>query len=81
MELNNKNVNELLQEEINPSLAIHNGFVSLSRVEENRVILSFHGGCAGCPSSLGATLFQIQNYMIEHFQNDELVVENAEFAE
>lgn len=81
MELNIDNLEKVIEEDINPSLAMHGGFVQLAGLEDNRVILSFHAGCSGCPSSQGATLFQIQSYLREHFGINDMVVENAEFAE
>jgi len=81
MELNTENLEKVIDEEINPSLAMHSGFVQLAALEDNRIILSFHAGCAGCPSSRGNTLFQIQSYLREYFGIPEIIVENAEFAE
>lgn len=81
MELSTENLEKVIDEDINPSLAMHGGFVQLVALEDNRVILSFHAGCAGCPSSQGATLFQIQSYLREHFSVPDMVVENAEYAE
>jgi Fe-S cluster biogenesis protein NfuA len=81
MELNLNNLETVIREEVNPSLAVHRGFVQVAALEEKRVILSFHAGCAGCPASQGATLDSIQRYLSEHFEIADLVVENAETAE
>jgi Fe-S cluster biogenesis protein NfuA len=81
MDFNLENLIKVIDEEINPSLAAHKGFVQPVAINKNRVILSFHAGCAGCPSSEGATLRQIQEYLKEHFNMDDLIAENAETAE
>lgn len=39
---------ELLDQEINPQVAAHGGFVNLVDVQEGRVFLEFGGGCQGC---------------------------------
>jgi Fe/S biogenesis protein NfuA len=48
-------VQQLLAEAINPSLASHGGFASLVGVEGTKVFLSMGGGCQGCAMS-AATL-------------------------
>jgi Fe/S biogenesis protein NfuA len=41
-------VQAVLDERINPGLAAHGGVVSLVDIQEERVVLSFGGGCQGC---------------------------------
>ena len=43
-----KAVEQVLKEQISPSLAQHGGNVSLVKIEDNFVYLSFGGGCQGC---------------------------------
>jgi len=43
-----KKVQELLNNEINPSLANHGGFVTLLDVKDGRVFVQMGGGCHGC---------------------------------
>tara|TARA_R110002110_G_scaffold152232_2_gene344937 strand:+ start:414 stop:653 length:240 start_codon:yes stop_codon:yes gene_type:complete len=74
-------INKVINEEINPALADHNGFVLFAGMEGNKIIVSFHGQCSSCSSSRGRTLLQIQYYMREYFENQELIVENVEFTE
>jgi Fe/S biogenesis protein NfuA len=38
----------VIDEEINPSIASHGGFVSLVDVKDNNVIIQMGGGCQGC---------------------------------
>ncbi len=42
---------QLIEEQINPALAAHNGFVVLHSVENNQVFLEMGGGCQGCAMS------------------------------
>ena len=39
---------KVLDEQINPSIASHGGFVSLVNIEGTKVILQMGGGCQGC---------------------------------
>ncbi len=49
-------VTQLLEQRINPALAVHGGFASLVGVDEtNKVYVSMGGGCQGCSMS-AATL-------------------------
>ncbi|MEX2293716.1 MAG: NifU family protein [Acidimicrobiales bacterium] len=44
-------VEQLLKEHINPSLAAHGGFAELKGVEDGKVYVTMGGGCQGCAVS------------------------------
>src|ERR671917_437098 len=44
-------VRQLLDGQINPSLAMHGGFAALDRVEDDKVYVTMGGGCQGCAVS------------------------------
>lgn len=44
-------VEQLLREQINPSLASHGGFAELKGVEDDKVYVTMGGGCQGCAVS------------------------------
>lgn len=44
-------IKELIEQEINPQLALHAGGCELVDVEDGVVTLRLYGGCSGCPSS------------------------------
>ncbi|MCC6008519.1 MAG: NifU family protein [Rhodobacteraceae bacterium] len=50
-------VEELLDRQVNPSVAAHGGNISADRVEDGNVYLRMSGGCQGCAAS-SATLRQ-----------------------
>lgn len=52
-----RTVQDLLERQINPSVAAHGGHIAADRVEGGRVYLRMSGGCQGCASS-AATLRQ-----------------------
>ncbi len=60
-------IKELIENEINPQLALHAGGCELVDVEDGVVTLKLFGGCSGCPSSQ-ITLFNgIVPIFREHF--------------
>jgi Fe-S cluster biogenesis protein NfuA len=75
---------ELIEEDINPALAMHSGFCVLDAVEDEKdgeppkVFLSFFGGCDGCPSAFTSTLAQIQNLLRAELEIETLEVINTE---
>ena len=44
-------IEQLIETEINPQLALHSGGCELVDVEDGVVTLKLFGGCSGCPSS------------------------------
>jgi Fe/S biogenesis protein NfuA len=44
-------ISQLIEEQINPALAAHSGYVVLHSVENNQVFLEMGGGCQGCAMS------------------------------
>lgn len=53
LELNETNIQKILDEQINPQLALHNGGAKLVEVDKdkNSISINLVGGCAGCPSA------------------------------
>lgn len=49
-------IKEIIENDINPMLALHAGGCELIDVEDGVVTLKLFGGCSGCPSST-LTLF------------------------
>ncbi len=49
-------IQEIIETDINPMLALHAGGCELVDVEDGIVTLKLFGGCSGCPSST-LTLF------------------------
>jgi Fe-S cluster biogenesis protein NfuA len=52
-----REVEELLERQVNPSIAAHGGLIAAERVEGSTVYLRMSGGCQGCAAS-AATLRQ-----------------------
>ena len=54
-------VQQVLDTEINPSVAAHGGVVKLINVEDNRVFIQMGGGCQGCGQADVTLKFGIEN--------------------
>jgi Fe-S cluster biogenesis protein NfuA len=52
---------ELLEEQINPALASHGGFVHLVKVEDRDVYLEMGGGCQGCAASKATMRYGVES--------------------
>lgn len=46
-----KTIQKLIEDQINPALAAHSGYVVLHSVENDQVFLEMGGGCQGCAMS------------------------------
>ncbi len=57
-------VEQVIQERINPAIAMHGGFVSLVGLKDNVAYLRFGGGCQGC-GMVDVTLKQGVEVMIK----------------
>lgn len=73
MELTLDNVTKVVEEQINPQLALHNGSAEVVSVDGNVVELKLHGGCSGCPSSILTLYSGIVPILQEDFPNIEVI--------
>lgn len=71
----------LIEQDINPGLESHDGFVEFLKIElvddEFYIHLRFSGSCGGCKSSTGSTLKFIQNHFRMELENEKVFVVNA----
>ena len=58
-------IRKILEEQINPALASHGGWVKLCRVEGQDVFVEMGGGCQGCASSRATMKFGIERAIKE----------------
>ena len=70
-----RKIDNLLEEQVRPSLAAHGGNVEVVDVDNNQVYLKLSGGCQGCSSS-NATLKQgIEKIIKQNFPEIEDVID------
>jgi Fe-S cluster biogenesis protein NfuA len=72
---------KIIDEQINPGLASHGGYVELNSIDPCgdswEITLGFMGGCHGCPSSLGYTLSSIEFLLREELHAPTLLVKSS----
>ena len=63
------NIDSIIDDEINPGLAMHGGYISIHDFdEENRDLkLTMGGGCQGCASSRVSMAFAVERHLMEVF--------------
>ena len=62
-------IQTLIDEEINPALEMHGGFISIHDFDEERksLKLTMGGGCHGCASSKVSMVFAVERHLREVF--------------
>ena len=72
---------KIIDEQINPGLASHGGYVELNSIDPCgdswEITLDFMGGCHGRPSSLGYTLSSIEFLLREELNAPTLLVKSS----
>lgn len=69
-----------IENQINPALASHGGFVELKSYENNVAYLSMGGGCQGCASSQATMVDGIENALKNEFSFVQRVVDVTDHA-
>tara|TARA_B100000131_G_scaffold175032_1_gene169122 strand:- start:13351 stop:13617 length:267 start_codon:yes stop_codon:yes gene_type:complete len=62
-------IQKFVDEEINPALDMHGGFLSIESFDEetNNLMVKLGGGCQGCASARATLHIQIDSYLREQF--------------
>ena len=64
-----KDIQKFIDEDINPALAGHGGYITIDKFDEDHkhLYLKMGGGCQGCASSTATLQIQIRNFLMEEF--------------
>ena len=62
-------IQRVVDEDINPGLAMHGGFISIHEFNEEHksLKLTMGGGCQGCSSSKISMVFAVERHLREEF--------------
>lgn len=71
-------VQQLLDQQINPSLASHGGFATLVEVRDATAVVTMGGGCQGCAVSAVTLREGIQKAILEHIPEITEVVDTTD---
>lgn len=73
-------VERVIEDHINPAVAMHGGFVSLVEVEGTRVFIAMGGGCQGCAASSMTLRMGIEAMIMEEVPEVSEVVDATDHA-
>ena len=74
-------VNELIKNDINPSIASHGGVITLHNVSDGKAYVTMGGGCQGCSAS-SVTLKQgVESYIIAKIDEVNEIVDMTNHSE
>ena len=71
-------INQLLEQQVNPSLAAHGGFATLIEVREATAVVTMGGGCQGCAVSAVTLREGIQKAILEYIPEITEVVDTTD---
>jgi Fe-S cluster biogenesis protein NfuA len=62
-------IQKFIDDDINPALAQHGGFISIDRYddEHKHLYLRLGGGCQGCAASTITLKLQVRTFLLEEF--------------
>ncbi len=73
-------IKEFIENSVNPSLAMHGGFIELKSFESNVAYLTMGGGCQGCASSQMTMVEGVEAALKERFPFVERVMDVTDHA-
>ena len=75
-------IRHFVDEYINPSLAAHNGHLSIDSIDEDGILyVTLSGGCQGCAASKQTLQGQVAAYLIEEFPEVTGIIDTTEHEE
>ncbi|MEM9407837.1 MAG: iron-sulfur cluster assembly accessory protein [Acidobacteriota bacterium] len=73
-------VASVIEEQINPSIASHGGFVTLLDVKDATAYISMGGGCQGCSAADVTLKHGIESAILEHVPEIQQVLDTTDHA-
>ena len=69
-------IQEFVEEYINPGLASHGGFLSVTELDSDNILyVTMGGGCQGCASAKQTMMYAIDESLREEFQEIHAIVD------
>jgi Fe-S cluster biogenesis protein NfuA len=75
-----KRVQEILDDEINPQVAAHGGYISLLDVQGTRVFIQLGGGCQGCAMSAATLKHGVEATLKAHIPEITEILDTTDHA-
>lgn len=74
-------VQELIDQKIGPSLAMHGGYLELLEVRDNKAFVHFGGGCQGCGMANVTLKEGVETMILENIPEIEAVIDSTDHAQ
>jgi Fe/S biogenesis protein NfuA len=76
-----RQVQQVLDEEINPAVAMHGGYISLIDVQGKTLYIEMGGGCQGCGMAKVTLKQGVERVLADHFPEIEEILDVTDHAE
>jgi Fe/S biogenesis protein NfuA len=73
-------VQSVFDEQINPAVAMHGGFISLVDVKDNKVFVEMGGGCQGCGAANMTLKAGIEAILLEEVPEISAVIDTTDHS-
>lgn len=73
--MNKEQIQDYVDEDINPSLSMHNGYLRIISVTDGIVEIELSGGCQGCASAENTIKMAVENLMKIRFPDINEVID------
>ena len=82
MKLSKEKIQEFIEEEVNPGLASHGGYLNVQEFDDKAGLLYvvMGGGCQGCASAKQTMMHAIDQMLKEEFTEIEAIVDTTDHA-
>ena len=73
-------IQKFVEEDINPALAMHGGFLEIEKFDDqtNNLYVKMGGGCQGCASSTATLRIQIDRFLREEFPDLKEIIDTTD---
>lgn len=80
--MNQKSIQEFLDDYINPALKSHNGFLTIVEYTDadQTLYVELGGGCQGCSMSRETLQVQIKNFLMDEFPNLKEIIDTTDHS-
>tara|TARA_A100001011_G_scaffold395415_2_gene490353 strand:- start:986 stop:1261 length:276 start_codon:yes stop_codon:yes gene_type:complete len=75
-------IQNFLDEYINPALKSHNGFLKIIKYDENNqhLYVELGGGCQGCSASKQTLQVQVKSFLLEEFPDIKDIIDTTDHS-
>ena len=78
--MNQEAIQKIIDEDINPALAMHGGYISIDEFDpiQNILKIKMGGGCHGCASSKATMMLGVERHFREIFPDLQEIIDTTD---